>query len=54
MDQEYVPTDKVYYRPADQGYETTIGKRLAHWETLRQQARGATLPAVKKQEGDRA
>jgi putative ATPase len=35
VDQEYVPTDKVYYTPTDQGYEETIGKRLAFWKSLR-------------------
>ena len=35
VDQEYVPTDKVYYSPTDQGYEETIGKRLAFWKSLR-------------------
>ena len=34
-DQEYAPTDKQYYRPSDQGYETTIDKRLAFWDSLR-------------------
>ncbi len=35
VDQEYAPTDKVYYTPANQGYEETIGKRLAFWKSLR-------------------
>jgi putative ATPase len=35
VDQEYVPTDKVYYSPTNQGYEETIGKRLAYWQSLR-------------------
>lgn len=35
VDQEYIPTDKVYYTPADQGYEETIGKRLTYWKSLR-------------------
>ncbi|MBC8207182.1 MAG: replication-associated recombination protein A [Kiritimatiellales bacterium] len=35
VDQEYVPTEKVYYTPTDQGYEETIGKRLAFWKSLR-------------------
>jgi putative ATPase len=41
VDQAYVPTEKVYYRPADQGYEITIGKRLAHWDQLRREARNS-------------
>jgi len=35
VDQEYVPTEKVYYQPTDQGYEETISKRLAFWKSLR-------------------
>ena len=35
VDQEYVPTDRVYYTPTDQGYEETIGRRLAFWKSLR-------------------
>jgi putative ATPase len=39
VDQEYVPTSKVYYKPTDQGYEDTIAKRMMHWEALRAQPR---------------
>lgn len=35
VDQEYVPTDKIYYDPSGQGYEATIAKRLAFWDSLR-------------------
>ncbi len=35
VDQEYVPTEKVYYEPTNQGYEETIGRRLAFWKSLR-------------------
>ncbi|MCK4565364.1 MAG: replication-associated recombination protein A [Verrucomicrobia bacterium] len=35
VDQEYVPTDKVYYEPTHQGYEETIRKRIEHWNGLR-------------------
>jgi putative ATPase len=35
VDQEYVPTDKIYYEPTDQGYEETIRKRIEYWNTLR-------------------
>ena len=35
VDQEYIPTEKVYYQPTDQGYEETISKRLAFWKSLR-------------------
>ncbi len=36
VDQEYAPTNKVYYQPTDQGYEDTIAKRLEHWRRLRE------------------
>jgi putative ATPase len=35
VDQEYVPTTKVYYAPTDQGYEETVKKRLEHWASMR-------------------
>ncbi len=35
VDQEYVPTDKIYYQPDGQGYEDTIVKRIQHWNHLR-------------------
>jgi len=35
VDQEYVPTDTIYYEPTDQGYEETIRKRIAYWNSLR-------------------
>lgn len=36
VDQEYVPTDKVYYEPTDQGYEEMIRKRIEYWNSLRE------------------
>jgi putative ATPase len=35
VDQEYVPTDKVYYEPTNQGYEETIRKRIEFWNSFR-------------------
>ncbi|MCF7848939.1 MAG: replication-associated recombination protein A [Kiritimatiellales bacterium] len=35
VDQEYAPTSSVYYNPTDQGYESTIRKRLLFWNSLR-------------------
>ena len=35
VDQEYVPTDRAYYTPIDQGYEETLKKRLEHWASIR-------------------
>ena len=39
VDQEYVPTSKVYYQPTNQGYEETIQKRIEFWNRLRAEAR---------------
>ena len=39
VDQEYVPTDKVYYAPESQGYEEVIRRRIEHWNQLRRTAR---------------
>ncbi len=44
VDQEYVPTDKVYYTPSAEGYEEVIRQRLAHWNSLRQAARRGRPP----------
>jgi putative ATPase len=35
VDQEYAPTDKIYYEPTSEGYEDVIRKRIAHWNSLR-------------------
>lgn len=37
VDQQYLPTEKIYYQPTQQGYEDTMGKRLAYWNSLRKQ-----------------
>ena len=39
VDQEYVPTEKTYYAPTDQGYEATIRKRIAYWDSLRRKGK---------------
>ena len=39
VDQEYVPTDKIYYEPTAEGYEEVIRKRIAHWNELQKAAR---------------
>ncbi len=39
VDQEYAPTDRVYYDPTDQGYEATIRNRMARWEARRKKPR---------------
>ena len=38
VDQEYVPTSKIYYKPTEQGYEETIRKRIEYWNSLREKA----------------
>ena len=35
VDQEYVPTDKIYYKATSQGYEDTIRRRMEQWNALR-------------------
>ena len=37
VDQPYVPTEKLYYEPTDQGYEEHIRKRIDYWNSLRKQ-----------------
>ena len=44
VDQEYVPTDKIYYKPTVEGYEEVIRKRIAHWNELRKAARQKRRP----------
>ena len=44
VDQEYVPTDKIYYQPTAEGYEEVIRKRLEHWNSLRKAARQRKTP----------
>ena len=39
VDQEYVPTSKIYYHPTDQGYEETIKRRVEHLQELRKKSR---------------
>ena len=39
VDQEYVPTEKIYYDPSAEGYEEIIRKRIAHWNGLRKASR---------------
>ena len=35
VDQEYVPTDAVYYEPTDEGHEKAIKERLEKWRKKR-------------------
>lgn len=39
VDQEYVPTSAVYYKPGSAGYEDVIGKRMAEWDSRRKKAK---------------
>ena len=36
VDQEYLPTTKIYYEPTDEGYEQRIRQRMERWNALRQ------------------
>jgi putative ATPase len=38
-DQQYMGSDRQYYRPSGEGYEETIGKRMAYWSSLREEQR---------------
>jgi len=48
VDQEYVPTSKVYYHPTEEGYERVIGERLAHFADLRRVQRAAREAAERE------
>ena len=39
VDQEYMPTSAVYYKPTTAGYEDVIGKRMAEWSARRKKAK---------------
>jgi len=45
VDQEYVPTDKIYYDPTSSGYEEIIRKRMEHWNRLRKPQQQGQKPA---------
>jgi replication-associated recombination protein RarA len=49
VDQEYIPTDKIYYQPIAAGYEETIRRRMEHWESLRRRPRGEQGPSPEKE-----
>lgn len=51
VDQEYVPTDKIYYQPASEGYEEVIRKRIEHWNALRKAARQKKPPPDRPAKG---
>jgi putative ATPase len=38
VDQEYVPTEKVYYEPTDQGFEARIREVMAEWRRIKARA----------------
>jgi putative ATPase len=39
VDQEYLPTPKVYYQPTEEGYEQRIRQRMERWAELRRNQR---------------
>ncbi len=45
VDQEYIPSDAVYYSPTDRGFEATIRERMAEIERRRRVNREATPSA---------
>jgi putative ATPase len=36
--QDYLPADRIYYEPSDQGYEKEMKKRLEEWRTKRKKS----------------
>lgn len=40
VEQDYVPIDKEYYRPTENGYEATIRKRLEAWKKRKRESQG--------------
>ena len=52
VDQEYVPTDKIYYEPSAEGYEEIIRKRIEHWNALRKAARQKKAPPELPPDGE--
>ena len=52
VDQEYVPTDKIYYEPTSEGYEEIIRKRIEHWNSLRKALRQKKPPSTPPAKGD--
>lgn len=49
VDQEYIPTSAVYYKPTDQGFEDTIRRRLQYWQALKKKQRKAAKADLKKE-----
>ena len=39
VDQDYIPTDRVYYEPTDQGHEKAIKERLDAWRKKRREGK---------------
>ena len=39
VDQAYIPTDRIYYEPTDQGHEKVIKERLEGWRKRRRNGR---------------
>ena len=39
--QEYIPEDRVYYEPSDQGHELEIKKRLEKWRKLKREGKSS-------------
>jgi len=37
VEQDYIPVERTYYEPTDQGYEKTIRERLTQWRRRKQQ-----------------
>ncbi len=49
VDQEYIPTDAVYYEPVSVGYEDVMAQRMARWSLQRKPANDKTATAPQSQ-----
>ncbi len=44
VDQDYLPVDRIYYEPTEQGHEKEIKKRLAAWRKRREKPNSGKQP----------
>jgi len=46
VDQDYLPVDRIYYEPTDEGHESEIKKRLTRWRESRAKRCGKNGPSA--------
>ncbi len=42
VEQDYVPVDKEYYKPTNNGYEAILRKRLEAWRKRKRESRAGS------------